>query len=313
MDILIWTGVFIVALTVLLKSCDFFIDASEKLGRKFGLSEFIIGVTIVAMGTSLPELASSVVAMFKGESSIVIGNALGSNVTNICLVFGLIIFVGKDIVLKRDLTKVDLPLLLFSAVLSYFFLYDGNLSILEAIILLCALLVFLIYTATSSNDGVNEDETDPVDKDTNVLLQAGIIAISILGIYFSAEYTVTSIQKLSQFIGIESGVVALTLVALGTSLPEVIVSIKATRQGKADLAIGNIIGSNIFNTYAVIAIPRLLGMGELEILPEVTGFTLPLLLAVAILFFLSCVSKHLNRWVGVMFLLMYIVFLTGLF
>ena len=309
MDILLWLAVFSVSLFGLLKSSDWFIAASEKIGKHFGLPDYIIGVTIVAMGTSLPELASSIAAVYSGSSEIVVGNALGSNITNILLVFGLVLIVGKKVTIKRDLSFTDLPILLISAFLIYFLLRDQVVEIYESIILLVALGIFLLMTLKSDNDTEQEVEEDHFK--VNLGLQFLILVASVVGIFISSNYTVVGIEKLSGIMGISSGVIALTLVALGTSLPEVIVSIKATLKGNAEMAVGNIIGSNIFNTYAVISIPRF--FGELKVLDIIPSFTLPLMLAITVLLYFLCQSKHMSRWVGYMMIVFYIYYISSLF
>lgn len=303
-QILFNLAIFAVSLFALLKASDFFVEAAENIGLSLGIPPFIIGVTIVAFGTSLPELASSIEAVLMGDSKIVIGNVAGSNIANIALVLGLVGVVGKQVKVNEHIMNVDIPILVVSAFLMWFVVYDQNVSYFEAILLLAALVIFLVYSL--SNDDGEETEKSKISwKSYATLLAAGIV------IKFGAEYTINSIINLSELLGVSSGKIALSLVALGTSLPEVFVSLAAIRKGKTDMAVGNILGSNIFNTYAVIGIPALIG--NLEIPAEMLTFSLPFMVALTIIFAIMCISKKISRWEGMMLLLFYVFFLVELF
>jgi len=301
MDILLNTGLFIVSLLVLIKASDWFVDSAEKIGLSFGISPFIIGVTIIAFGTSLPELAASIVAVYSDSSEIVIGNAVGSNITNILLVLALSAVIGKEIFLSYDVMKLDMPLLIGTTFILWFMLMDQNLSKIEAIILLACLLVFLLNSFDGQLGG-GETETKAEIKDYVLLILGGVL------VYFGASYTILAIEALSVQAGISKEIIALTAVSLGTSLPEIMVSIAAARRGKTELAVGNVLGSNIFNTLAVMGIPALLG--TLVIPDEILAFSFPFLIAMTIMFALVCMSKRITRWEGFMLLIFYAFFLN---
>ena len=301
MDILLNLGLFALALTVLLKGSDFFIDAAEKIGLSLGISPFVIGVTIVAAGTSLPELAASIVAVLDGNPEIVVGTVVGSNIANILLVLGTVAIVAKYIRMDYNVMDVDMPLLVCSALLLWYVLYDSVVSIPEALVLIAGLIIFLITSFSSS------------EKDESIRPKAGwkayaMLAVGGVMIYFGADYTVLAITRLAEAAGIGQGVVALTLVALGTSLPEVVVSIAAARKGKPGIAVGNVLGSNIFNTYAVIGIPSLIA--PLTVPEDISAFGLPFMLGVTFLFAIVSVSNRISRWEGVMLLLFYAFFMV---
>lgn len=308
MDLLIWSAIFIVSLGFLVKASDWFVDGAEKIGVALGIPAFIVGVTIVALGTSLPELASSISAVIAGSSEIVAGNAIGSNITNILLVMGLVALVSKkSIEIERDLMNVDIPMLVASAFMLWFLIADLNFTMLDAIILLLGVVIFLLYTFSKSDDGNDEDfEKQSIGwKTIALVLGSGLL------IYFSATYTVESIQHISELLGIGTGVIALSLVALGTSLPEVLVSVSAARKGNTEIAFGNVIGSNIFNTFVVMSIPRF--FGELTIPPSIIEFSLPMMIAVTVLFAIICLSRKISRYEGMFLLLFYAIFMIGLF
>lgn len=305
MDIIIYIGIFIAALAVLLKGSDWFVEAAESIGLSFGISPFIIGVTIVAFGTSLPELASSIVAVFAGESEIVVGNVIGSNITNIALVLGIVAVFSKNVHIVKDVMSTDIPLLLVSSFLVGFMLIDQNISIIEAMILLLALIIFLAYSFKSGEKAPDTERVAVTWKQYALLVLGGVL------VYFGAEYTIVAISKLSAIAGVSPEVIALSLVALGTSLPELVVSIAAARRGNTEMAVGNVLGSNIFNTYAVMSIPRFFGV--LVIPPDVIVFSLPLMIGITILFSIMCLSKTISQWEGWMLLIIYFFFIATLF
>lgn len=300
MGILLYVGLFIVALAVLLFASDKFIESAEKIGLSFGISPFVIGVTIVAFGTSLPELATSIASVYAGASEIVIGNVVGSNITNILLVLGLAAVFGKGIKLDFDVFRSDMPMLIASCIFLYFIVADKVVSPVECIVLLAALVGFLM--SSFSADKTDKADRPSVDWKTYMTLILGGIAV-----YFGAEYTIISITKISEYFSVPTEVIAVTVVALGTSLPEIAVSLAAVRKGKHAMAVGNVLGSNIFNTYAVIAIPGLLG--DLVIPDSIESFSLPYMLAITGLFAICCISRWISRWEGYTLIVAYIYFM----
>jgi len=294
---------FIVSLTVLVLASDRFIGAAEKIGLSFGISPFIIGVTIVAFGTSLPELATSIVSVYSGTSEIVIGNVIGSNITNILLVLGLTAIIGKEIILDFDVMDVDMPLLFASAFLLLFVISDQNVSIFEAILFLTGLVIFLLNSLRGDKD--DDFERSKVDLKTWMILILGGVMV-----YYGANYTIDAIKSISAKVGVSPEIISLTAVALGTSLPEVIVSISAARRGKHAIAVGNVLGSNIFNTYAVMGIPALLG--NLVIPADTLKFSAPFMIAVTVLFGLVCISRRISKWEGFAFVLFYAFYIGEL-
>ncbi len=304
-EILTYAGLFIGSLVVLLKASDWFIDSAEEIGLSLGISQYIVGVTIIAFGTSLPELATSVASVFQGESQIVMGNVVGSNITNIALVLGLVAIYTKEIKLETNIWKIDMPYLWFTAFFLWFIVRDQNVSYFEAGLLLLSLVVFLFYSLKSDNE--EQEEKHPKASTKSYLL----MIFGALLVWLGAKYTVVAIQELSVIAGIGSGVIALSAVALGTSLPEVIVSLNAAKKGKTGIAIGNVLGSNIFNTLAVVGIPPFLGHVVVE--PEILSFSLPLMIVMTMLFGVMCFSRSISRWEGFILVIFYIYFLVELF
>lgn len=298
MDVII----FLVSIAVLILGSEWFISSAERIGLSFGISPFIIGVTIVAFGTSLPELATSVVAVQQGTSDVVIGNVVGSNITNILLVLGLTAFVGKGIKMSYDVMHGDMPMLLGSAVLLYFTLQDGVFSLPESLLFLVGLVIFLISSLGSDN----EEKSEKVKTDAKVWL---LFVVGGILVYFGAVYTIESLSNIARALNVSAGLISLGAIALGTSLPEVVVSISAARKGKSAIAVGNVLGSNIFNTYAVVSISSF--FGELTMTPDLS-FNLVFMLAVTAMFIIVAISKHITRWEGAVLLLLYAYFIVEL-
>ena len=305
MDLFIYLGMFIGCLALLLKASDWFVDSAEEIGLSFGISPFIVGVTIVAFGTSLPELAASIAAVLAGDSEIAIGNVVGSNIANILLILGITAILAKEIRLDFKLVDVDLPFLVGSSLFLWFACLDRNITFFETAIFIICLILFL-FNSFKRDDKQDEALRPKTSWKTYLLLFTGGILV-----YVSANFTIVAIQKLAEIAGISPEIIALTLVAFGTSLPEVAVSIAAVKKGKTGIAVGNVVGSNIFNVLAVMGISRL--FGDLTIPENVLSFSLPFMFAITIMFGIISIGRNLSKWEGMMFILFYIYFIGQTF
>lgn len=306
MDLLIWTGILIVSVTALVMASDFFVTGSEKIGLSFGMSPFLVGVVIVGIGTSLPELVSSIVSVYANHSEIVIGNVLGSNITNIFLVLGVGAIVGAKFNLRYDLMRIDLPFLTGSSVLLAFMIHDKKFSTGEAVICIIALIAYFLSTKNGQDE---ESIHDTVEK-AKVKDYVTVVVSSVL-IFAGAKYTVDSVVKISEILKIGSEVIALSAVALGTSLPEVMVSISAARKKKGEMIVGNIIGSNIFNTFGVMGIAGV--TGKLVIPDSILIFSLPVSIAAAFMYFIITQNQEVNRNEGNILIIFYLFYISALF
>jgi len=313
--LILWIAVFIISLAALVKASDVFTSAAEKVGIFLGLPSFLIGVTIVALGTSLPELVSSLFAVWMHSSEIVVGNVIGSNITNIFLILGCTAIICKDIKLKYEIGYVDLPLMIGSALLLVLVLWDAKFTLIEAILCLAGMLVYLMYTVFSSHEDqiprksrVKKEDRSVQKLDWKTWIQ---LLLSGLFIYLGPKYTVEAIIRLSADLNIGKEVIAASAVALGTSLPELMVSISAARRGNAEMAIGNILGSNIFNSFAVMGIPAL--FGRLIIPSSIVLGALPVLIIATLLFYFVTHQKRITQWEGWLLLIFYILFISRLF
>lgn len=304
-DIFIWLLFLGLGLFVLIKGADIFTDYSEKLSYIFGIPKFIVGVTVIAIGTSLPELATSLIAVFRGSSEFVVGNVVGSNITNIMLIIGITAIVVRMIKIEWDIISIDLPFLLFSAIFLWFVSADGLITPVEGLMGLGSAIIFILYIIheTKKSNGVKKEK-----------LTAKIPLMIILGgvmIYLGAKYTITSVLTLTELFGLSNtSIIALTIVALGTSLPELMVSISAALKKNYEMAMGNVLGSNIFNTFIVIGIPSLFaGKAGLMVSPNIIGVALPFMVAATFLYIVATQDKKVTMYEGLMFVVVYGLFI----
>jgi cation:H+ antiporter len=310
MSPLVWTIIFVFSFAVLIKSSDLFIISAEEVGTYFRMPPFVIGVLIVGLGTSLPELVSAIVSVERGASEIVIGNVLGSNITNIFLVVGTAGIIGKEFTVDYDVMRADVPFLAAASFLLAFMILDRNFTTAEGLLCLAGFAFYLAYTLRNPEQmrEILELEAHPIKPR---LKDWVMLVISPAGIYFGARYTIDAVVAISEMLEIAPEVIALSAIALGTSLPELVVTISAARKGKPEITIGNILGSNIFNTLMVMGIPAMIG--TLAIPAGIITFSLPLSLVAALLYIIIIFDQKVNRLEGGLLLLFYIFFLLHIF
>lgn len=328
MELLFWIAVFIISLVFLIKGADWFVESSEKIGLIAGLSPFIIGVTIVALGTSLPELSAAIFAVLRDATEIVTANAIGSNIANILLIVGVSALVAGRLVITRSLIDIDLPLLLITSILFLGVAWDGSVTRLEAVLLLLTFLVYLVYSATQRRGKEEAEEVSILPsremrrhKEAEKQMAAKkpkfhrkilfFLVMGIIGLYIGSKYVIESTLEISDILNIAPALVAITAIALGTSLPELIVSVQAARRKKYEIALGNIFGSNIFNILVVVGIPAL--MKNLVVEEKTLMLGLPIFIAATLFFVISGISQRIHKWEGAMYLIVYIFFIGKLF
>lgn len=307
MQMILWVGYLVVSIAILVKGADYFVDGAKQVGLRLGMSSFAVGVLIVGIGTSLPELAASIASVLDGVPEIAIANAVGSNITNILLVAGFLAAFGGTVVIKQNLLKSELPIFLIATVHFVAAVYDGVVDRLEAFLLVGTFFAYLWYLyseSTKVQDEEKEKATDSVLKSVLYIL-AGLAAV-LLG----AHYTVENAVFLATALAVPIGLVSIAAIAIGTSLPELFVSIKAIKSGEVDLAIGNIFGSNAFNMLMVVGFPAL--FVPLPADEVVMQLGLGILVAASVIFLISGLARQIMRWEGVMMLLFFAFFLAKL-
>lgn len=320
MDILFWVGVFVLSLAFLIRSSDYFIEYAERIGLGLGLSPVVIGTLILAFGTSLPELVTSVLAVLSNNSEIVMGNVVGSNIANILMVGGMLMLTATSAVITPKKFKLELVGVPLVSILLWVMLLDTDISLIDSVVLLVLYLVYLLLVLKGSADETQDkthqlsedgaelivEEADPIKWHYWAILLGGAV-----GIYFGAEYTVKSIVALSDLLNIGKDVISLSAVALGTSLPELVVSVVSARKGNVDMAMGNILGSNMFNILAIISIPSFIG--PLKITQGLVDVSLPVMVFVAILMVGIVLTRKINIWAGMLLVLLYVLYNIELF
>jgi len=315
----IWVVVFAVSLLALVKAADWFTEGAEELGVFLGVPSYVVGVTIVAIGTSLPELVSSIFAVAQGSPEIVVGNVVGSNITNIFLVLGLAAILGGRLFVSREIVKIDLPMLASSAALLGLTALDGMITRADGLLLFAGALVYGVYGVRISRpDSLVQAKIEAAVAE-DLSLERGRLRLLVplklisgtLVLYFAAEYTVKSVIELSTLVNVGTDVIAISAVALGTSLPELVVSVVAARRGKLEIAIGNVLGSNVFNAFAVVGIPAFIA--PLPVTHTVLTIGLPFMAVATVLYFFIAQDREVTRWEGMPLVLFYVLFLGKLF
>lgn len=314
--ILLWSIILVAALAVLIKSADIFTQNSEKIGRALGIPQFIVGVTIVALGTSFPELITSIFATAQGYSSIVAANVVGSNIANILLVGGLSAVFAKRIVVEKSLIKLDLPILATITSILIVTLYDGTFTLMEAIVMFFSYMIYISYNWHEHKENhlvekLEDKMEKAVAKKQSLIPMMVWIVIGAVGVYFGSRFTIDAIIELSSLLKLAPTAIAISAVAIGTSLPELIVSINAAKQKNYEMIMGNVIGSNILNSTLVMAFPTLLG--PLNVTSEVITIAIPFLIISTVLLVFSGIERKLFSFEGALFGMLYVIFIGQLF
>jgi len=248
--------IFVIAMGVLIWGAEMIIKQSERIALKFKIPEFIIGATLIALGTSLPEMAASVAASLDGKADIAISNVIGSNILNITLVLAMVFLISKKITPARDFFAKDSTWALVPVLVFILMIFDGIISRFDAaflLLLMGAYLLFLLQDAKSIPDLENIEEFEEIDLSS--FSWSKVIPLLFLGfvlVIIGAHFTVESASEIAKNFGISEWIIGIIMISLGTSLPELVVSISAAVKGKVDMAIGNIIGSNMANTTVVL-------------------------------------------------------------
>ncbi|AQL41995.1 hypothetical protein BV210_04350 [Halorientalis sp. IM1011] len=310
-------AMFVGGLAVLLWSADVFTDAAQKIGLALGLSPFVIGMTVVAVGTSLPELVAAVLAVLRDEPGIVVGNVVGSNVSNVFLVLGITAVVGRDLRVERDLMQVDLPLFAASAAFLVLAVWSSPFSRIEGVLALGALAVYIHFTIAERDVSVPEivEEVEEVESDIEEspigVVTYAAFAGSLVLVVGSASVLVDSVVALSEALAVEPAVIAVTALSIGTVLPELTVSTMAARRGDTAVAVGAILGSNVVNAFGVTGVASL--VGPLTVPSTIRSYGLPAMALATVLYLFVTQDRQVTRWEGATLVLLYLLFLVNLF
>lgn len=298
---------------------DRFVVGAAATARNLGVAPLIIGLTIVGFGTSAPEMLVSAVAALQGNPGLAVGNAIGSNITNIALILGLTALI-VPLSINSKLLRRELPILLATMIAGLLLLLDGELSRLDGVILLLGLLAMVIWMvrtglAERGGDPLGTEFSDEIPRDMPMSRALFWVGIGLLVLLASSQLLVWGAVGIAQTLGVSDLIIGLTIVALGTSLPELAASIVSALKGEHDIAVGNVIGSNLFNLLAVLGIPGLLHPLAIEF--EVLTRDYPIMIGLTLMFFVMAYGfrapGRINRLEGGILLACYLGYQTLLY
>jgi cation:H+ antiporter len=298
------------------------VRGASKLAMSFGISPLVVGLTIVAFGTSAPEIAVSVGAVLDGKTDLAMGNVVGSNIFNVLFILGLSALVAP-LVVNIQLIRQEVPIMLGTSLLLLALSLDGKISFLDGGLLLGLLVVYTVFLVVQSRRETQAaqdefaKENHPAEKgawDSHWAAQVGLIAVGLVALVFGSDYLVQASISIAKAMGVSDLVIGLTIVAAGTSMPEVATSLTAAIKGERDIAVGNVVGSNIFNIMGCLGLSGLVS-GDLGLLvaPSLLAFDIWVMLAVAV----ACVpvfisGREIARWEGAVFLGYYVAYVAYL-
>ena len=296
-----------IGFVMLVKGADWFVDGASGIAEKFRIPPLIIGLTIVAMGTSAPEAAVSITATLKGTADITVGNIVGSNILNVLVILGLSAVI-TPLAVGKSTVRYELPVLIGITVLLLLLGLDGTVSLTDGLILLLFFALYLTYLFVMAKKGMAEIE----ESDKHLKLWQALLAtaVGLALVIYGSDLTVDAASAIARMLGLSERFIGLTIVALGTSLPELVTSVTAARKGSADIAIGNIVGSNVFNILFVVGLSSLV-----RPVPFAANFRVDLLVALAAVVFLLLASfrkRKLSRVDGAIMLAGYAAYFVYL-
>jgi cation:H+ antiporter len=309
---------FLLGLLLLIGGAEMLVRGSSRLAVAAGISPLVVGLTVVAFGTSTPELAVSVRSTLAGQSSLAVGNVVGSNILNILLILGLSALI-LPLTVAQQLVRIDVPLMIAASVLLYLFVQDGSVSRGESsVLVLGAVLytVFCVWQSKRESKHVQKEyeeafEVSPRGKQSvrYLLLQFVLIAFGLGLLVLGAHWLVEGAVTFARSAGVSELIIGLTVIAIGTSLPEIAATLMASMRGERDIAVGNVIGSNLFNILLVLGLTGMVAPQGIPVPPSALTFDLPVMIAVAVaclpIFF---IGGRISRWEGGLFFGYYIAY-----
>jgi len=299
--------IFIMAMGALIFGADFIVNQSERIALRFNISEFIIGSTLIALGTSLPEMAASMAASFDHKPEIAIANAVGSNIMNITLVLGVIFLLGKPFKPTRDFFAKDsiwalLPILTFLLMS-----IDGEIGKFDASLLFVLMFAYLLFLLEDAKSEEVEEVDQTLRKNFSWISAIGLLLVGFTMVVVGASFAIDAASNIAKSAGVSQWLIGVVVIAFGTSLPELIVSVTAAVKGKTGMAIGNIIGSNLANTTMVIGGAAM--VNSLNINLNIYYYDLALMTASTIMLIYITANKLYSRPAGISLLIVLALFL----
>jgi cation:H+ antiporter len=298
-------------MSVLIYGADLIVEESERIALHYRINEFIIGATLVALGTSLPEMAASISASLNDKSEIAVANVIGSNILNIALVLATVFIISKSFVTKRDFFAKDSSWLLFPALVFILMVLDGHISRFDGILLLVLMLAYILFLLDNADDAEALEIEDEIKKEPfNWKSTLPFLLLGFLFVIFGADYAISSASSIAQSFGVSEWIIGIVMISLGTSLPELVVSISAALKGKVEMSIGNIIGSNMANTTIVLGAAALASPINFELSHYL--FDITTMLALTLMLIFITVNRLYNKSAGIALLVVLGLFLQNI-
>lgn len=301
--------IFVIAMGVLIWGADLMIVQSERIALKFRIPEFIIGATLIALGTSLPEMAASIAASLDGKSDIAIANVIGSNILNITLVLATVFIIAKKINPNRDFFAKDSTWALVPVLVFILMILDGVIDRIDATLLLLLMGAYLMFLLQDAKNIPEEDLEDLNEGDFSWVKTIPFLLAGVFLVMIGAHFSIESASAIAKSFGISEWVIGIIMISLGTSLPELVVSISAAVKGKVDMAIGNIIGSNMANTTVVLAAAAF--TSPMTIDASLYIFDIATMIVATLLLVFITANKLYNRSAGIMLIIILGLFLNN--
>jgi len=299
---------------------EWLVRGASRLASMMGVAPVIIGLTVVAFGTSAPELAVSILSAYRGQSDLAVGNVVGSNIVNILLILGLSAVVAP-LAISLRIIKIEVPVMVGTAILFVALGWDGVISRLDGAILVAIFALYLYWmwrTARSDPEAAEElaeveIEESPQPSRSTTLKLVGLVVLGIVGLMLGSQWLITGAVSLARMLGVSELVIGLTIVAAGTSLPELATSVIASLRGERDISVGNVVGSNIFNILSVLGFSSLVAPNGIVFGSAVLYFDAPVMIAVSLACFpIFFNSYKILRWEGGLFVLFYLFYVVYL-
>lgn len=315
------TAFIILGFILLIKGADFLVEGSSKIAKKFHIPEIIIGLTIVSIGTSMPELFVSITSALDNYSDMAVGNVIGSNLCNLLLILGISTTI-KAIKFKKETRLIEIPIAIVATVLLFIFCNVGlDITRVEGIILIVLFILFILYTIYMGKKGEEFDKNDPMlqlevkeeKKQTTTFQNMIAILLGIVALKLGGDFVVNNSITLAQYFNISEKIISLTIIAIGTSLPELITSVTAAIKGDSDIAIGNILGSNVFNILLILGVSATITPIKYAI--SYNNQLLVLIISTVLLGLFPFIGKknEMTRKNGISYLIIYAIYMAALF
>jgi len=302
--------IFIISMAALIYGADFIIKESEKIALHFNISHFVIGATLVAFGTSLPEMAASIVASFHHKSDMAVANVIGSVTFNITLVLGIVFLLSKKLMPKRELFSLDSAWIVIPVVIFFLMIQDGEIGRFDGILFLTLMTSYIIFLFTSAKDVLTEEVGELEDNGSFAWLPTiGLLIIGFTLTVGGANYAVESGSAIARGFGVSEWIIGLFLLAFGTSLPELVVSVVAAKKGNAEMSIGNIIGSNVANFSMVLGSAALVHPLSIDL--DASKFDLFIMTSASIALLFILANKLYNKAGAIFLLIIFALFVQN--